>query len=412
MVSSVNFCQNIQIPQKLAFKGKQEQILVSNPVETSNLNGVDALASYNVAFMQKPKDIFDIPLVKPVEIPKDFNSIDGEKIYNSKGILQCIVKETGDKKYVYRTHEDEITLDVINKNTGNKVFRQNEWFREDGKTQSMVVNYDKNTGKEIAGAQFRDGKLLCKHSTWQNKDGEEELISFDPDIGYEYYCKGSNNTNYVKYYDIDKNLIREEIYEHRADGYNEKEIKYSSGKPMITEIKEVRGKFSKKYSSYLKDPNLKRAEIPEVITSIDNIAGEKTYYSNGQLESVRTPDGKLYEQTLDGECITVTDGNKTTKFCKEHYPKSISCSIEEDLGNATKSTHYFDIENNKRGNVTYTKGNISKFVYFDKNGNATNYEEKDVSKDYKDSIILDVHFAQNGSVIKVNKSFDEIMEYQ
>lgn len=71
------------------------------PVETSNINGTEALASYNSVLVNK--DNFNIPLLKPVTIPKDMNAIDGERVYNSKGVLECIIKDTGDKKHIIQT---------------------------------------------------------------------------------------------------------------------------------------------------------------------------------------------------------------------------------------------------------------------------------------------------------------------
>ena len=31
------------------------------------------------------------------------NAIDGERVYNSKGVLECIIKDTGDKKHIIQT---------------------------------------------------------------------------------------------------------------------------------------------------------------------------------------------------------------------------------------------------------------------------------------------------------------------
>lgn len=402
MVRSINSIQNVQLPKMIAFKSSQEPAPVSSPAEIANLNGVDALASYNSAFINKSE--LYIPLLKPIPMPRDINSVDGEKIYNSKGKLECVVKETKDKKYVYfETGKNELRLNVINKQTGLVELEQAEYKDENGNLQTWLMNYD-SQGREEAHADYYNYELKSKGITKYNKDGlrEQHIEMFD-DGTYIVYS-GCNNKNY----DINGNLTYENIYQQKPDGAIVKEIKYANGKPFSTEVKETTGEFIEEYSNYLKDPNLQRSECPEFISSIDNIEGEKTYFSNGQIESVRTPDGKIYERTFDGHCIILTDGNKTITFENYIADGRKCCVIEEDLGNATKQTQYFDIDNNKRGNVSYTKGNISKFVYFNEEGNPTSYEESDLSKEkFEEKLIFGIDFAPNGSVINVYHNYDE-----
>lgn len=73
MIRNIGLYQNFQISKGVAFKGAQETGAVTIPMENRKLNGTEALASYNSAFINKADDKFDIPLVKPVPLPRNIN---------------------------------------------------------------------------------------------------------------------------------------------------------------------------------------------------------------------------------------------------------------------------------------------------------------------------------------------------
>lgn len=410
MINNVNLYQNIQLPKKSVFKAKQETSSVTSPVENIALKGTDALASYNSMMINRP-DKFDIPLLKPLKMPKDINSIDGERVYNSKGILQCVIKETKDKKYVYEINDSEISeIAVYDNKTGNKVFEQSEYsYKDDNNTEHIgcwIHEFDPITGWEKINAKYEDGKPILKSLYFNNKDGSFEAKSYSfKDNEYVLY---GYNAHYLSGYDItydsDKNLKYVMLKETKDDGTISKDIKYEKGQKVSQEIHKSKAIQNSELQKYIHNPELKPAECPGFITSIENLEGEKTYYSNGMLESVKTPDGKVYGISLNGNCITLYDKNKSIEFTNIKENKNKFCTITEDLGNASKKTSYSGENGNELYSVSYTKNNIEKFLSFE-NSKPNYYSESKLEKDTWKNI-FNIEYAPNGGVLNVYRNSD------
>lgn len=96
MVNGINFNS---INYTLPFKSAEKNSVISKPVEfqNKNLNGLEALGNYNSTLAMQTPD-FDIPILEPVEIPRDINNIKGKRIYSSDGKLVQIVDEDDNLK--------------------------------------------------------------------------------------------------------------------------------------------------------------------------------------------------------------------------------------------------------------------------------------------------------------------------
>ena len=93
---SINYLNGVSSRTK-----PQETPPVSKPLPPQpnvSFRGKDALAAYNYNLINKNKDFDNIPTIKPLEIPKNLEEINGEKIYNSKGELVLVQKETKNQK--------------------------------------------------------------------------------------------------------------------------------------------------------------------------------------------------------------------------------------------------------------------------------------------------------------------------
>lgn len=409
MINNINLCQNIQIPQNLAFKSKQEGSYVSSPIENSNLNGAEALASYNSAFINN-RNPFNIPLLEPIDMPGDINAIEGERIYNSKGVLKCVVKDTKDKKYVYSYDSNDSpiinNIEIYDKKTGNKIFDQYEYvYDKDGKEHRYmnIAEYDSVTGLETASSLYIDMMPSKKQITKYGANGCE-YISYYYDNAECAVYKHSGNSSFEKTYDINGKLKNEFYDECNDDGTYRQTTFYKNGKEVSKETTKKQAIMRPEYQKYINNTELTPVECPEFLTSIENIEGEKTYYSNGQLESVRTNDGKYYEISLNGNYITLQDGNKTIGYSVEKGTDKKFCTITEDLGNATKRTMYSGKNGDELWSVEYTKGNIKKCLNY-ANGKPDTYSEDDISNnDWRE--ILYVAYAPNGGVLEVRTEDD------
>lgn len=409
MIKSVNFCQNIQFSKNLAFKSQQENSPVSSPIENISMKGADALASYNSAFI-KSRDKFDIPLLKPVSIPKDINAIEGERIYNSKGSLECIVKETKDKKYVYSQNCNDLPgvncLEIYDRRTGNKIFDQGEYvYIDDGKeTKHCIINeFDSISGQQIFNTFYDNGMPISKSYTTYNPDGTYEHREYQYDTDeYNVWGDGLQNKTYDKTYDANGNLKYAHYCERNDDSIIRREMKYVNNRESSRETTEQKAIKNPELEKYLHNPKLIPAECPEFLTNIDNIDGEKTYYSNGQVESVKTADGKIYEISLNGKSITLQDGDKTIEFSNNIDNGNRFCSVSEESGNTIKRTVYCGKNGNELSDVTYTKGNIEKYISYE-NGKPTYYSESDNSvDDWSMRNLINIRFAPNGGVLEVD----------
>ena len=412
MVQNIGFNNNVAIQKTLNFKQKQDYQSEIRIAENPNLGGTEALAAYNSAYINKQDDKFNIPELKPLDIPFDIKSIDGEQIYDSKGVLQCVVKDKDDKKYVYKQEPDNaIYLDIYNRNDGTKEMTQYSYIDNEGHLINNVYDYYPETGRERLISRYEDGKLSEKRKSTYKPDGsfEERLFYTYDGGGYSIYSYNASDKKSIdRAYDLNKNLTIEDIYQPTDDGFKKTVTKYKNGNAVCVKNKEVNGKYNEEYQNYVNNPNLKPTPYPEFITDISNIDGNKTYYSNGELESVKTSDGILYEKSLDGKSIVIHYLDKTIYFddIKEHG--SQICSIEEEYENAKKRTTYFNEYGNQNYNVTYTEGNIEKFVHYE-NGKPASYKEEDISKEDTDNnLIIGIDYAPNGSALDVYKSYDEI----
>ena len=87
-----------------SFKAKEVNNIEknSNPIQQTNVNfkGTEALAAYNYSLINKD-ELFNLPVIKPLDIPTDPEKISGEKIYNSSGELVRIIKDNENQKETY-----------------------------------------------------------------------------------------------------------------------------------------------------------------------------------------------------------------------------------------------------------------------------------------------------------------------
>ena len=90
-------------------------------MQSKNLTGLDALGNYNSTLATQTPN-FEIPILKPVEIPRDMNNIKGERIYSSDGKLVQIIDEDAEIKKVYKPMENGISYSVIDKNVNKEIF--------------------------------------------------------------------------------------------------------------------------------------------------------------------------------------------------------------------------------------------------------------------------------------------------
>lgn len=381
-MSSINPIYNINYAQAPTFKAKgvTETAPVTNPIPSSNLSfkGTEALAAYNYAKINQNK-AFDIPVLERFEIPKDINKIKGERITNSAGELVRIIDEDDKQKTQYYINGNEVLcMSKLEKDTG---ILWNQQFDMITKKYPDGTSYD---------TMYQDGELFgkSKHITYPN--GDDIHIHFDA-IEKQYSVSKHYTKNghvYSSFADYDKNKKCIDARESR--GINDKisNLSFINGEPYKISTQEatlIPHNFDK---SQLDLTGLELDEPIDINLDIKNIQGHKKYYSNGQIEQIITPDGKIYNFGLDG-LESAQIGNKEYQimniFGNGYYGQSIITNLDNGVTKTTninklgesvfidkndeciKSVNYYE-----NGSIS-SYSNDSVMMHFDKNGNITEY---------------------------------------
>ena len=327
-----------------------EPATVSNPSpQNVSFRGTEALAAYNYNLVNKNND-FDIPTISPIEIPEDITKIGGTPVYDSKGNLVLVEKIIGNEKYVY--HNMDNLIQVFDKD-GNKI-----------KEQGAFINL--NRDKSIIVTEFILGKKDCYSSQYISIDGgdfklfENSKYVFYPDGSRKEFMynvqekeyeviERSNNRNFNKLYDrilfYDENKNLKEVWEGNSNTSITKKINYQDN--IAYQIEEEKNEAIPndilKKMDILSDKDLKPYKKIDFIKNAQDVEGEKTYYSNGKVESnTFMQDGKKVKYCFmpNGEIRNVFLDNITIE-CDDENCYSICEKLENG---AERYTTHSDVE--------------------------------------------------------------------
>ena len=361
-----------------------------NPVyQQNNLDGVNAVANYNRANFNLQSKL-DVEALEPINInPKDIDKIEGEKIYTSDNKLHSIVQEDEKTKTIYNIDKekfDSIT-DIIkkDKNTDNIIWEQSFGYinKEDNNSKPDrtidVTEYDKK-GRIIKNSSYINDKLASTSKYIHNPNGNI-ITTTRHDDGSYIISEDNAKKNAYRYFEFNKNKQLENVCENYeiANKTFTKEATFHNGAIISVEQKQ---KTTIPNNMGLEDINV--AELkPTPKYNLDKdykgMQGEKTYYSNGMIETntIKSAEGtplKAYFEP-DGKLSKIDIENKTIEF-RDKNQKIIE-TIDE---NTKKTTKYYD---GGDYSVTYESGKIRKLADYDKYGNIQYYDEAINSEDNK-----------------------------
>lgn len=370
MINKINMAQGVQSVQfKQASKIKEtENSPVTVPDNEVSFKGAEALANYNKPnVLSFDKSILNVEPILPTVIKPDaIGSIEGEKIYGSNGKLNSIINRVGDKVVVYTAspENDNMIESIVttDKKTGNVIKKQINEI-EDGKYKEMrLQEFDSVTGKETKFFVYEDGEPVVASKTVYGKNGMTQFVDYDYEDGHYYVNETfGDERKYNKHYEFNKNKELMFVYERK--GNQSTGINFYNGAVISVNRDKTEVFPNNMGREIMSDPDL----VPASVASYpDSIEGEKTFYSNGSLESVTAGD-LVYNYSPEGDIISIKDGNKTITM------ENDVTDIEEDLGDgATKSTSHFD---NGVISVEYKKGDYSKHINIE-NGLPVHYCEE------------------------------------
>lgn len=360
-----------------SFKAKEVNNIekTSNPIQQTNVNfkGTEALAAYNYSLVNKD-ELFNLPVVKPLDIPTDPEKISGEKIYNSSGELVRIIKDGDNQKETYYFRNNQLHYYLKDEKDSSIKW---EMFFDDGKFSGISKNLP---NKIEYSTWYENGEPVQidkykVHSDWNNY----EHLSYSPkEKEYsisKYYTKNGHYYSSIAIYDENKKCLEARESKNLNNKYTN--LHFKDGVPYditTTESKALSNNIGK---DDIDLSNLTPPPFYDVdIYKIKNLEGEKKYYSNGKLEQIITPEGDIYNFEPEGFLSEIKNKDKEIQF---HYdyktgPEGSHNIIEKLPDGATKKTQYGKTSQDGFS-VWYEKENFSKSVAYNENKNIVSYSE-------------------------------------
>ena len=384
-----NFINPIYTNNNLSLSYLKNSNNSTNPVQRNSISptvsfkGTDALAAYNYSLVNK-NELFNLPIIKPLDIPTKIEDIKGEKIYNSNGDLVRIINDN--TTYYFRDNKlncsitkegnSDIKLEMFYDN-GNvdgvsKILpdgtEYTTWYKNDEPVQIWKIkNFSK--GNEVH-LEYLPKEKTYQVSKWYNENGKQ----------YSSFVEYDENKKCISAHET------ENLFDETTDLY------FMDGKPYgITKNK------SKSLSSNMGKDDIDLTNLdPSPFYNIDMekinaVEGERKYYTNGKLEKIISNDGVIYSFEPEGTLSTIEDKNKKIEFSYNYKDGIIlGHNITETMPDGgVKKTQYEDSPNDGF-DVWYENADIEKHVVYNDKGNITSYSNrqnglKEISRDYDDN---------------------------
>jgi len=343
MINKIDAIRNQVFVSKPSFKSHNEDKHIDNIDFPQDDNGIQAITNYGKAMVSIPKKIDIQPLPLITDSPKVSDDIKGERIYTSDGKLYSIVDEDESTKTIYMMSKkddsliDEIT--VTNKETEQVLKKQINFLEDDKLDFAIIKEFSPTSGKIIKSSSYDNGVLsLTSNYSKNNKNGLDESISYNPDKKEYTIWQDSPNGNIENFASLTKDLkhvtvektlkSKNKSISTVANFYNGALISVEQNKKMV--IPSLVGK------EPLKDKDLIPAKKYNLDIITPDFEGEKTFYSNGAVESIRTIDGTAFF-TPEGKVSKIF----SPKIDITYYGKNQQ-QIKEFLGENTFRTTTYD----------------------------------------------------------------------
>lgn len=397
---------------KISFKlaEKQDKLQTGNTLSSQfddiTKNGLDATAAYNIGLMYaKDKNIKkDENPLEPIWNSDNINEIKGEKIYNHNGKLQyVIIRDEDTIEYYVPDKDDESKLEeirIIDKKTGKLLEKQTSYREEDENGDEYKVltvqKFSPENSNNYREAEYINGEL---RATSNETDTNGKIANVFYDYQSKTYSINHYNTDDKNDMRINVNLNENkqiQSYEEYVDdtGIN-LVISYFNGTPISYNICKQVVLPSDAGKDKLTDPNIKPAEKEEKPKNLRKIEGEKTYYSNGALES-NTFDyqGKKIKALFndDGTLTKISTDDKEIEFDGE---KQV---ITEKFDNNVVRITEFSLNGKKFVTLKDNNTKMYKSAYYDNGNKIYHYQEGKLIENDKTDLKKSLWFNEEGNL--------------
>ena len=340
-VSSISFRANAQSTQ---IEDVKKNSIPELPQENK---GLDALAAYNAALVKKPisKELLDIePLIPIVINPDDIENMEGERIYSSDGKLHSIVRRDENTITIFTPSENDekqfSLIQTFDKKSNSLILSQENDNTDDNK-YIHIEEFNPETGDRLRNSTYINGNISYAGKTIKDKNGNEQHISFDYDYKEYYTTKTSSNGHreLSAYFDENKQLTSFTDYRYNKGYKTNTEVEFYHGAPVRIYVnKEMTMPNTIGWENFVNVEELKPSERFDKIEHIKDIEGDRTYYSNGALESNKFDSDYGITTAFfrpDGSCESIKNDKKEIVFDEDYH------SIKETLDNGKEKETKF-----------------------------------------------------------------------
>lgn len=351
----------------------EKEFFVTPP--KSEADGIEALANYGIASIKFYKNFKMIPVSPIISNPNVTDDIKGDRIYSSDGKLYSIVDENEATKTVYKiknTDESDLIdeVSVFDKESSQKIKEQlNLYDIDDFELDCIVVKENSiTTGKPVRGSSYKDGELYSSTNYAKKKNGLDETVSYYYKDKQYYVYQSSPNQEISNHISLSKDLkfVNIDLSKNTKD----KNISYSAEfyNGALISTTEIKTKTIPNLMGRepLSDNDLIPAKKYNISIVTPDFEGEKTYYSNGAVESIKTTDGTAY----------FTPDGKVTKLVSKNIEIDAidigSLCITEKLGEDKERITCYDEDSTL---VRYIDGNTYKELLLTPKLTPKRYEE-------------------------------------
>ncbi len=405
MINSINPVSMVQNQLPVQNVANPAQQVNQQQVQNANLNGINALASYNQPVTKSAPKIIQ-PTLPTILQPEAIKNMPGERVLTPTGTLDCIIQRNDKNTVIYK-------MDVL---APNDAIRKIEYY--DNTTGALIKEQENEN--EIIDGQLpktyfteiieRQPDGLPKKSTIYYDGKYEQTIEYEhgKDTDKVYVVKSDNtslieeglkNSKTSKITRFDEKGQITEVETMNRDEHTSQIIQYKNGIPSNIKTRKNEPIPNTTGINPLQDPDLAPSQPFVLGYDPKQVQGEKRFFSNGVLHSIKTTtaQGEVYH-TFDvtGRLTGIeTDQNKTIIFHNNTDPHAASYSVDENLSNDVLKTTTFNNDGSKIVTVKNLNDNSDKNAIYDEKGNLECYFTK--SKD--DNMMLS--YDKQGNLINI-----------
>lgn len=351
--------------------------------------GANAIANYNQAtLINKPSKKVIEPSIPTILQPEAIKTLKGDRIYSSTGTLDSIITKDDKTTTVYKMDasapQDAIRrIETFDNKTG-KLIRTQENLNiiEKNKLPKTyiieILDYSTDFPKPLKTTVYYKGQLemVSEHEYGPNNYTKSSVVQNkeQPMVEENFQDQGIRKTTK---FDSQGNMLNVN-YVNSNDG-SEKTIYYKNGLP---------SKIINKSKSPIANPTginpQNDATIKPSLPFVLNynpmaLTGERSFYSNGMLEGIKTPTSNngsyvLHKFGINGNLEGIMDmsdpnNKKTILFFPKYY------TIEEYTPDNIRKTTIFNDDGTKEVSLFDENNNIQKCANYFENGNIAYYLE-------------------------------------